>query len=192
MTYRDTITSLAGQAEDAALELFARWEAGDLSDEQFEALLAALVARSNSRAASVADLALAAAVAVAVRRAIAPLGIVTPAGDPQRLRRATRTLREALPDTPDPRARVARLARAEPLDMAARTYSEGIARSRHVEGWVRGLSPSACELCTWWARDGRVWPKTHAMPTHKGCTCVPIPTVSEVPIKPVETTRRKR
>ncbi|MFC5999347.1 hypothetical protein ACFP6A_11540 [Quadrisphaera sp. GCM10027208] len=192
MTFRDTITSLAGQAEDRALDLYARWEAGELDDEQFEALLAALVARYNSRAATVADLALAAAVTVALRRAVAPLGIVTPPGDPQRLRTATRTLREALEDTPDPQARVARLARAEPLDTAARSYSEGIARSRHVEGWVRGLSANACELCTWWARGGRIWPKTHRMPTHKGCTCTPIPTVSEVPIKPDQTTRRKR
>lgn len=191
MSYREAITALSGRAEDAALDLYARWEAGDLTDEQFEALLAALVARYNGRACAVADLALAATVSVALRRAVAPLGIAPPATDVKRLQRAARTLREAIPATPDPAARVARLARSEPLTTAARAYSDGMARSRHVEGWTRGLSPNACQLCRWWWRDGRVWPKTHPMPTHKGCTCTPIPTVTEVPIRPVDT-RRKR
>lgn len=176
MTYRDTLTRLAGTTEQAALDLHARWDAGELTADQFETLLAAIVTRANGRASAVADLGLAAALTAALRRPVAPLGLVPPSSDPERLRRATRTLRAALGDTPDPPARTARLGRAEPLTTAARSYSDGMRTSPHVTGWTRGLSGNACELCQWWAADGRVWPDDHEMPTHTGCTCTPIPT----------------
>lgn len=176
MTYRDTLHRLGATTETAAVALYDRWEAGELTDTEFEALLAAVVAAANSRATALADLALAASVSVALRRPVAPLGLLPAPGDPDRLRTAARTLRAALGDTPAPAARVARLARAEPLTTAANTYSGAVAASPHVTGWTRGLSANACQLCTWWARDGRVWPDDHPMPTHKGCSCHPIPT----------------
>lgn len=195
MTYADTIRSLAATTEGRARDLHTVWEAGRISDDEFEALLAALVVGANGRASAVADLSLAAAVTVALRRPVPPLGIVPAPTEPARLRTATRTLRTALEamkvsglpagaPRPDPAARVGRLARAEPLTTAAKSYSEGMAKSEHVTGWVRGLSATACQLCRWWARDGRVWPADHRMPTHKGCSCSPIPTVRER-IKPV-------
>lgn len=186
MSYADTIRTVAGDSEDRALVLFAAWSAGDLTDAEFEALLTALVAGANGRAAAVADLSLAAAVTVALRRPVAPLGLLPAPGDPARLARASRTLVRALETTPDPPARVARLVRAEPLSTAARTYSDGMARSEHVTGWTRGLSGKACQLCRWWARDGRVWPAGYAMPTHKGCSCSPIPTVTDRAPRPVQ------
>ena len=176
MTYRDTITRLAGSTEDAALDLHRRWEAGDLTDNEFAALLAALVARANGRATAVADLALAASITVSLRRPVAPLGLLPPTSDTARLERAARTLRGRLEDTPDPAARVARLGRAEPLTAAARAYSAGMATSPHVTGWSRGLSGKACQLCQWWSGGGRVFPAERPMPTHTGCTCTPIPT----------------
>jgi len=177
VTYRDTLTALAGATEEAAVNLYLRHEAGEVTDDGFDAYLAAVVSRANGRAAAVADLGLAAAVTVALRRPVAPLGIVPPASDPDRLRRAARTLREALDDTPDPSARVARLGRSEPLTAAANAYSTGMSASPHVTGWTRGLSAKACQLCQWWARGGRVFRADHPMPTHKGCTCTPIPTI---------------
>src|SRR5690625_6970662 len=42
-------------------------------------------------------------------------------------------------------------------------------------GWTRLLDAEGCELCDWWARDGRVWPKRHPMPRHKGCKCQQLP-----------------
>ncbi len=176
MSYRDTLTRLVEITERAALDIHARWTAGEVNDDEFDAYLAALVVRANGRAAAVADLALAAAITIALRRPIAPLGLTPPPSDPDRLRRAAGTLRAALDETPDPPARVARLGRSEPLTTAANTYSDGMKTSPHVTGWTRGLSAKACQLCTWWASAGQVWPDTHPMPTHKGCTCIPIPT----------------
>ena len=186
MTYADTIRTLAGDTERRALELFAAWQAGALSDEEFTTALAVLVAGANAQAVTVADLSLAAAVTLALRRPVAPLGLLPPPGEPARLARASTTLLRFVETTPDPPARVARLARAEPLATAARAYSEGIARSEHVTGWTRGLSGSACQLCRWWHRDGRVWPAGHRMPTHKGCSCSPIPTVTDTAPRPVQ------
>ena len=73
------------------------------------------------------------------------------------------------PTHPDPRARVARLGRAEPLSTAAGVYSKDIAASEVTTGWIRQRDPDPCQLCTWWWREGRVWPKDHPMPTHPGC-----------------------
>ena len=75
--------------------------------------------------------------------------------------------------------RLTRLARSEPMDKAQRGYGEAIRQDSRTEGWKRGLELDACELCTWWDRDGRIWPKDHVMPTHKGCACVPVPVVGQ-------------
>ncbi|MGY1680718.1 hypothetical protein [Geodermatophilus sp. SYSU D01176] len=204
MSYAETIRGLAGDTERRALELFAAWQAGALTDEQFAAALAVLVATANAQAVTVADLSLAAAVTVALGVPVAPLGLLPTPGEPERLVRASRTLLEAVEVSsdlpapvartelatpagqPDLSARVARLARAEPLTTAARAYSEGMARSPHVTGWKRGLSANACQLCRWWHRDGRVWPADHKMPVHKGCSCSPIPTITATAPRPVQ------
>jgi hypothetical protein len=34
-------------------------------------------------------------------------------------------------------------------------------------------------MCRWWHRDGRVWPTSHTMPTHKGCECTQRPVVTD-------------
>ena len=103
---------------------------------------------------------------------VAPVGAVRPLDDPDRLTTAARTLLAL--ENPS-LARWERLARAEGQEAAARAYSDAVKRSPHVTGWRRGISGSACQLCRWWSRDGRVWAADHTMPTHKGCTCNPVP-----------------
>lgn len=187
MTYRDTLTELAASSETAVVELYRRLERGEITEAEFVALATAALARSNSRAAALAQLALAAYLTAALGRAV-PVLALPPPDDTGRLRKAAQTLVTALATTstpeapattPGPEARVARLGRAEPLTTAARTYSAGVAQSPHVTGWTRGMSPGACQLCQWWSRDGRVWPADHPMPTHKGCTCTQTPIVKE-------------
>lgn len=67
--------------------------------------------------------------------------------------------------------RIERLARAEAIEAAQTGYGKAMARSKKVQGWKRGLEADACQLCTWWWREGRIWPKDHTMPTHPGCAC---------------------
>lgn len=68
---------------------------------------------------------------------------------------------------------VARLARCEPLEAAQKASHEAMQQQPLVEGWIRHMDADPCQLCVWWWREGRVWPKAHPMPTHKGCNCQP-------------------
>lgn len=67
--------------------------------------------------------------------------------------------------------KLSRMARSEAIDAARDTTTATMRRSRLTTGWVRQLDADPCELCVWWGRDGRVWPASHAIPTHKGCAC---------------------
>jgi len=174
MTWRQLLIKLAERSAGEALAVFDEFDAGAIGVEEFVGLIARGVTIYNLRATGLADVALAGLLTARLKRPVLPVGIEPP-DDLERLTEAARTLNAALDATPDPRARVARLARSEPLTAAQRAYGEAMAASPHVSGWRRGLSPAACQLCRWWARDGRVFPADHPMPHHKGCTCTPIP-----------------
>jgi hypothetical protein len=175
VSYRDALIGIADRSEAAVVALWDRLEAGEITGDGFIALAATAIATANRRAVTLADLSLAAAVSVQLRRAVVPVG-TTPPDDLERLRTAAATV-VGLGTV----GRAARLARSEPLEAAARAYSEGIRRSPHVTGWTRQTSGSACPLCTGWAAAG-VLPDTVQMATHKGCSCVPVPvTTEEVP-----------
>lgn len=96
----------------------------------------------------------------------------------------------AEPASADPReTQVARLARCEPLEAAQQASHDAMQRQPLVEGWIRHMDADPCQLCVWWWREGRVWPKAHPMPTHKGCNCQP-EVVLRQSIKSTQFTRR--
>lgn len=64
-----------------------------------------------------------------------------------------------------------RMALSEAIEAARGSTTAIMRRSKKVDGWTRQLDSDPCELCRWWARDGRIWPAGHEMPTHKGCAC---------------------
>lgn len=72
-------------------------------------------------------------------------------------------------------ARLARLSRAAVARAAQDARQAALQGSGLVEGWTRGVDSTSCQLCVWWWRNGRVWPKEHHMPRHPGCTCVQVP-----------------
>lgn len=81
---------------------------------------------------------------------------------------------ETEPASIDPQeTQVARLARCEPLEAAQKASHDAMQQQPLVEGWIRHMDANPCQLCVWWWREGRVWPKAHPMPTHKGCNCQP-------------------
>lgn len=98
--------------------------------------------------------------------------------DLHRLHRAVVTA-TADPDQYDVLMRLARLARAEYGEAGQRGYQKALQADTRIRGWTRGLEPDACQLCRWWWREGRVWPKGHAMPTHPGCMCTPVPSTDQ-------------
>ena len=97
--------------------------------------------------------------------------------DPARVAGAVRTVMageaEAIP------VRLHRLVRGAVTEAAQTTRATSIRETETFEGWTRGIDSDSCQLCVWWWRDGRVWPKDHTMPTHPGCTCVQVPAISQ-------------
>lgn len=178
MSYRETLGRLADETERRAVAIHAAYIAGELSHDEAVALLAAAVAQGNARATSLADLALAAEIMAALGEAVPVVGVPLQ-DDTDRLRKAATTLLTAVEKSPVPEAIVRRLARSEVFKTANRTYGEAMRASPHVKGWVRDLEGEACELCTWWWREGRVWPDSHPMPTHPGCECTAKPVVTK-------------
>ncbi|MFC9994673.1 hypothetical protein [Nocardia sp. NPDC127526] len=188
MGYQDKLLALGDVAEKAVLAVYARFESGELSHDEAVAAIAAVVAKSNSRAAALAALSLASSLMEQLGAPVEVQPVMRPAKELGRLQRAAATTLAVAARSDAPAAIVARLARAEAYESAARAFSEGIAKDKRVEGWVREVEPDGCELCTWWWREGRVWPADHQMPTHKGCRCAPNPVVRD-DIKPVSSRR---
>lgn len=73
-----------------------------------------------------------------------------------------------------------RLALAEAVEAAQAAFGSTLQQSPKVTGWTRGMEADACQLCTWWWREGRVWPKDYTIQTHKGCTCRQVPTTISI------------
>lgn len=167
MTLRETLRGLSAATVAAVLALHARHEQGQLDREALIAAVAAVIARADSRAVALADLALAADVTRALQRPVATLGLTVAADTGTRLLTAARTATER-PETAA--MRLARLAENEPLERAAEARAEGIRRSRHVTGWKRqahGGCPACMELAS---RDVTLNPRT-PMWRHTGCSC---------------------
>ena len=184
MSYAQQLHELGQETERQILEL---WQLvpDELDPADFDELAAIVIATASAQGQTLAELSLVALVAAelgpaAAAPAAAPVGAHHL--DTRRLSRALSTARES--STGDPTARLARLARSEPVESSQRAYSRAIREHPAVEGWVRGLDADPCQLCTWWHRDGRVWPKSHPMPTHTGCECEPravlVPSVKPV------------
>ena len=184
MSYRELLHSLGAATERKVLAAHAALTAGTIRTEgEFISIVASIIAKANGSAVALADLSLAATLTLQLREPVPPLGLLPPASDPDRLAKGLGTILST--DRLDTAMQLGRLANSEPRTQAAASYSEGMAKSSHVEGWTRGLSAAACQLCRWWARDGRVWPKDHPLKTHKGCSCTASPVTTER-IRPVQ------
>lgn len=171
MAYRELVQRLGYNTGSKVVGLYRLWTAHKITDEVFAAALVTTVGSARLRAAALADLGLSADLTARLGRYLPPEPTdIGPESD--RLALAADTLIQALPDTPDPEARVHRLGWAEAIAAAVMARSKGIERSPHVTGWVRGISPSACPLCQEWAAGGATFPPDANMLHHKGCTCV--------------------
>lgn len=71
--------------------------------------------------------------------------------------------------------RIVRLGESSPVQRAQEEFGQRMSKDIRIEGWTRGVEVDSCQLCKWWNRGGTVWPKTHPMPTHNGCTCYQVP-----------------
>lgn len=171
MSYRDQLQRLGDATANRVAAVFEDYAEGRLTHDQAVALIAAIIAKANSKAVALADLSLAATLMLQLGRPVAPIGLLPPADDPERLTTAATTLLAVAGLT---LARVARLGRSEPLAAAANAYSEAINQNQLVTGWIRQASPAACKVCTDLA-DNKIRNPSVPMWHHLGCTCTQQP-----------------
>ncbi|CCH75084.1 conserved hypothetical protein [Nostocoides australiense Ben110] len=166
--------SLAQQRR--VLELWDRVEAGTITEEEFAILAANAVLVGNVAGYLIG----AAVVRAVVEKATRLPEIVLPVPSARHLdsERISTALGTILASDLDTRMQLARLADNEPKAAAADGSADVIAGSRHVTGWTRNTNGEACQLCSWWARGGKVWPADHTMPRHPGCSCTQDPVVA--------------
>ena len=189
--FQQATESLADDTERQVQAFHDALLAGALSRPGAVLKVAAAVNRGNAVAVSLADAYVAAAIEELTQVPTPTIGIL-PVDHSERLVKAAETILIEPPTDATPQdVRLARLARSEPMETAQRTVTEAMIGQPLVEGWVRQFDSDPCELCVWWWRNGRVWPKDHPMPTHKGCNCQPR-IVLRKNIKSTSYTRRLR
>ena len=171
--------------------MYAALQAGQVTTPEAELLIATVVNLGNATASTLADVYVSAQIEQATGIPTPVVGI-PPVDGVDRLTAAAHTILDDLRlelnaaataegvesgDVPDPtRAaglRFERLARAEPLETAQQFSVDMMAAQPLVEGWTRQMDSDPCQLCVWWWREGRVWPKVHPFQSHKGCNCQP-------------------
>ncbi|MCX2716083.1 hypothetical protein [Mycolicibacterium sp. J2] len=195
--FQSATEQLASDTQQSALTLYGQYQVGQLDHADTALLLAALINRANASAVSLADVWLAIQIEEQTGQPVPTVGVL-PKDHSERLVKAVNTVlsNETAPKLPVDDAanvvtddvadngspslmtepdqagnRIARLARAEPFEAAQQATHEAIQKQPLVEGWVRQMDADPCQLCKWWWREGRVWPKAHPMPRHKGCNC---------------------
>ena len=178
MTYQDTLDRVSAETEEEVDRILDRFEAGAITEAAAVALIARIIWIGQSKGAAIADLSLAAELSVRSRVPVPPAGVRNKNTLAQ-VEKAVRTTFTTAEGGESFRMRVRRLAGNEPQYVAKQAHSEALARSPRVEGWVRGLDADPCELCIWWSRDGRVWPKGYPLQHHKGCQCTQVPVLRD-------------
>ncbi|MCB0944269.1 MAG: hypothetical protein KDB49_04260 [Mycobacterium sp.] len=168
--YQAATAGLADAVERRVLEIWAAFEDGSIDHDTAVALIASVLNRANATAVSLADAGVAAQIEAAIGTPTSVAG-VAPVDDSGRLINAVTTVLAAAKD--ERLVRLSRLARSEPLNTAQQAGVDAMQAQPLVEGWVRQLDGDPCQLCRWWSRDGRVWPKNHPFQRHPGCNCQP-------------------
>lgn len=208
--YQAATEQLAADTTREVLAVYADLTSDRLPPDTAVLMVAAAINRANAAAVMLADVWLSVQIEELTGEPVPTVGVL-PVDESERLVKAATTV---LSDTghlsrpltlgphdnaesadapeadPEPaEARLTRLARSEPLETAQRATHEAMQAQPLVEGWVRHMDADPCQLCRWWWREGRIWPKAHRMPTHKGCNCQPRVVLAEH-IQPTGYTRR--
>lgn len=168
--------TLSGRTASQVLAVLEQVNAGIVSASDIPELVAILTELGATQAASLTTGELAADLSAAVGRPVALREPVIRL-KPDAVTKAARTILEGPEE--QHAVRLARLARSEVARAGQDAREDAIRESDLVAGWTRGVDSTSCQLCTWWHRGGRVWPKDHHMPRHTGCTCVQVPTLAE-------------
>jgi hypothetical protein len=171
VTLSDDMHRLAERTAATLAAIHAAWMAGDLTEPEATAALAAalLDANQGGQVLAVADY-----TAERIRLIGEPptFDFDTELRHWNDLDRLTTAVTTVLANEPADRVPVLKLlARGENYSAVQAQSANIRAADPRARGWIRGLSGDGCQLCQWWARGGRVWPVSHRMQTHTGCDC---------------------
>jgi len=136
---------LADTVRQHVLALYAAHLAGEITDTDVVALIAAAINQGTSLAVALGDVWLVAQIEEQTGVAALATG-VAPTDDAERLVKAVDTVLLA-PDTAT--MRLERLARSETFEAAQTGTWEAIQRQPLVQGWVRQSEGQWCQLCDW-------------------------------------------
>lgn len=191
--YQAATEHLAAATRDHSLGLWVAHTEGDITEDTAGDLIAQVINVGISKAVTLADAWLSRQIEEATRQPTPTIGI-TPKDHFPRLRKAMSTIFRRHREQPDaetnkPEMQIGRTAHSEPLEAGQRATTDAMQKHPLVQGWVREFDDDPCQLCQWWAREGRIWPADHPMPTHKGCNCSQRIVVAEH-IKETSYTRR--
>ena len=181
MSMQESLQLLGETTERAAKSVVEQYRAGALSFEDMKVILRTLVELGTEQGRALGE---ASYIAHRLYEDADPTPVAAEyhehfAAPADRLEKAVETILDGDPEVWA--TRLGRLAFSEPVEAGQRGLQQAMQEDRPKGGWSRGLEPSACELCRWWWREGRVFPNSHQMPTHKGCTCTPIPRPNVIP-----------
>ena len=176
MSYEDALKGLSEGTARVVEQLWAAVESGQITRTDFPAIAADLIGIARIRGAAAAETAFRGYLEAATG---VPVAVSTGASLADR-DRLVKAIDVVLASELDTAMQLIRLATNEPLDAAATAYGDALGRSRLVSGWRRGVEAGACQLCVWWAREGRVFARSHRMPRHTGCACHQIPVVDQM------------
>lgn len=191
MSYQKKLTRLREATNKEVMQAWRLYGLGRITKPQFVQLAAALVMQGSGRAAAVADLSLSAELTRLSGTLHTPTGTLPRIYNQPLLEKGMTTLLVAAEAGEEISARLSRFALNAPLDAAVSAYSDGISQAKTVEGWTRQMDGDPCQLCRWWWREGRVWPKDHPMQHHKGCECTQAPVMVEK-VSSVDTRRNRK
>lgn len=172
MSLHDTLERFGQRAGDEVLELWRRWQAGDLTEPQFRALAEAILVKAGAKSTALADVALTAALTALTREAVAAVGLEPAQDAPGAAQAAVDDTLSSVSYQRDPEATVAVLGSAFAFEAFQKSYGEGM-KTQGVTYWRRVADPGACEVCI--DLSSGIISTDIPMWHHKGCRCVAQP-----------------
>ena len=176
LRYEDMLTRLGGQGRGAVLNTYQLYTAGLIDRSTFLEVSSELMQHINTQGRAYGRLSYESASSVMAERE--PLveraaTVDTPNTSTVKIQQSLETILDGNKDQIE--QRLERLGTTLPIDETQAGYAAQLQADDLATGWTRLLDAEGCELCEWWSRDGRVWPKRHPMPRHKGCKCQQLP-----------------
>ena len=180
LRYEDMLERLGDQGRQAIIDTYQLWQDGYVSRETFLSVSSELLQHINEQATVYGSLSYEQLAAFLADQEINNVAALTHKPQVTTSRsKIQQSLETILVGEPEQiLMRLDRLGYVLPIQETQRAYEQSLGADDRVEGWTRGMDDNACQLCVWWWREGRHWPKNHPFQSHNGCKCQQVPVMS--------------